>query len=77
MPECYNLAPNKEEEPHNMNIPELEGSHEVQGPKLEIPEIAKKVKTKKNNIGIEEDPKLASIGDCWDDETMGHIGDLL
>ena len=28
-------------------------------------------------IGIEADPKLASIGDYWDDETMGHIADLL
>ena len=60
-----------------MNIPESEGSHEVQGPKLEIHEIAKKVKTRKINIGTEEDPKLASIGDYWDDETVGHIAYLL
>ena len=46
-----------------MNIPESEGSHEVQGPNLEIPEIAKKVKTKKINIGTEANPKIASIGD--------------
>ena len=76
--ECYNLAEaEEEEEPHNKNIPELEGSHEVQGPKLEIPEIIEKVKTKKINIGIEADPKLTSIGDYWDDETVGHITDLL
>ena len=60
-----------------MNIPESKGSHEVQGPKLEIPEITEKVKTKKINIGTEEDPKLASIGDYWDEEIMGHLTDLL
>ena len=75
--ECYNFAANEEEEPRNMNKLESEGSHEVQGPKLEIPKIAEKVKTKKINIGIEEEPQLASIGDYWDDETVGHIIDLL
>ena len=75
--ECYNLVADEEEEPCNMNIPESEGSYEVQGPKLEIPEITEKLKTKKINIGTEADPKLASIGDYWDDETVGHIADLL
>ena len=60
-----------------MNIPESKGSREVQGPKLEIPEITEKVNIKKINIGIEADPKFASIGDYWDDEIVGHIADLL
>ena len=60
-----------------MNIPESEGSREVQGPKLEIPEITEKVKTKKINIGIEANPKFASIGDYWDEETIGNIAYLL
>ena len=60
-----------------MNIPESEGSCEVQGLKLEIPEIAKKLQIKKINIGTEVDPKFAFIRDYWDDETVGHIVDLL
>ena len=75
--ECYNLAADEEKEPRNMNILESEGSCEVQGPKLEIHEIVEKVKIKKINIGTEADPKLASIGDHWDDETVGHIASLL
>ena len=75
--ECYKLAKEEEEQPCNTNIPKLEGFYGVQGPKLEIPEITEKVKTKKINIGIEVDPKLASIGDYWDDETVRHITDLL
>ena len=44
---------------------------------LEIPKIIEKVKIKKINIGIEADPKFASIGYYWDDETVGHIVNLL
>ena len=75
--ECYNLAADEEEDAHNVNILESEGSHHVQGPTLEIPEIIEKVKIKKVNIGTEVDPKFASIRDYWDDETVGHIADLL
>lgn len=75
--ECYNLAVDEEEDAHNVNIPKSERSRDVQGPMLEIPEITKKVKIKKVNIGTEADPKFASIGDYWDDETIGHIADLL
>ena len=32
---------------------------------------------KKINIGIEETPKIASIGNYWDDRTIGQIVDLL
>lgn len=76
--ECYNfLADEEEEDPRNVNIQESEGSRDVQGPTLGLPEITEKVKIKKINIGIEEDPKFASIGDYWADETVGHIADLL
>ena len=44
---------------------------------LEIPEITEKVKTKKVTIGIDANPKMASIVDYWDDETVGRIADLL
>ena len=44
---------------------------------LKIPEVTKQVKTKKVNIGIDANPKMASIGDYLDDETVGHIANLL
>ena len=75
--ECYNLTVDEEEDPRNINIPKSEGSHEVESSKLEVPEITKDVKLKKVNIGTEEDPKIASIRDYWDDETIGHIVELL
>lgn len=75
--ECYNFAAEENDGPRNINIPESEGSHDVQGPALEIPEITEKVKTKKVNIGTDTNPKMASIGDYWDDETIGHIAGLL
>ena len=75
--ECYKLAEEEKDEPRNTNIPELEGSRKVQGPKLELLEITNKLKTKKVNIGTEAEPKLTSIGDYWDEETMGCIADLL
>lgn len=50
--ECYNFAIDEEEDdPHNINIPESEGSHDVQGPALEIPEITKKVKIRRLMMG--------------------------
>ena len=32
---------------------------------------------KKVNIGTEENPKFASVGDYWNEETMAKIMDLL
>jgi hypothetical protein len=77
--ECYNLTEEGEEDenPRNVNIPESEGTCDVQGPELKVPDVAKPVKIKKVNIGSEEEPKFASIGDYWDDETIESITDLL
>ena len=80
MLECYNFIaePDDEDEnPRSVNIPESEGTRNVDGPKLEIPAIIEPIKIKKINIGIETEPKFASIGDYWDDEMVGHIADLL
>jgi hypothetical protein len=35
------------------------------------------MKVKKVNIGIEENPKIASIGDYWDNQTVERITKLL
>ena len=82
--ECYNFAAksdnedkDEDEDPCNINIPESEGTRDVDGPKLEIPAITEPLKIKKFNIGTDTDPKFASIGDYWDDKTVGQIADLL
>ena len=77
--ECYNFASEPEEEdedPRNINIPESEGTHDVDGPKLETPAITEPLKTK-INIGTDTEPKFSSIGDYWNDDTVGQIVDLL
>ena len=35
------------------------------------------LKIRKVNIGTEENPKFASVGDYWDEETMAKITNLL
>ena len=78
--ECYNFVEepgDEDENPCIINIPESEGTREVDGPKLEIPAVTEPIKIKKINIGTETEPKFSSIGDYWDDETVGHIADLL
>ena len=59
------------EDPWNINIPESEGTRDVDGPNLQTPEITEPLKIKKINIGIDTEPKFASIGDYWTDETVG------
>ena len=52
--ECYNFASEPEEEdedPRNINIPESEGTCDVDGPKLQIPAITEPIKIKQINIG--------------------------
>ena len=78
--ECYNFAEepvDEDENPCSINIPESEGTREVDGPKLEFPAVTEPIKIKKINIGTKIEPKFSSIGDYWDDETVGHIADLL
>ena len=78
--ECYNFASELEEgeeDPRNTNIPESEGTRDVGGPQLETPAITEPIKIKKVNIGTDAEPKFASIGDYWNDETVGQIVDLL
>jgi hypothetical protein len=42
----------------------------VEGPPLESKVIDVPIKVKKFNIGIVENPKMASIGDYWDGQAM-------
>jgi hypothetical protein len=49
----------------------------VEVPPLESEVIATPIKEKKFNIETIENPKIASIGDYWDEKTMENITDLL
>ena len=75
--ECYNFTIDEDDNPRNINISESEGSHIVAGPTLECLEITEKLKIKKVNIGTKETLKIASIGNYWDDKTIGQVADLM
>ena len=75
--ECYNFSIEEDDDPQNINILESKGSRTIVGPTLDCPEITEKLKIKKVNIGIEEMSKIASIGNYWDDRTIGQVADLL
>jgi len=49
----------------------------VRGPAIEDPDITVPLKTKQVNIGTEEEPKYAMLGDYWDDATLGKVVELL
>ena len=74
---CYNLSRDTKDDPTNINIPELEGSHVVEGSNISSEHFIKPLKIKKVNIGSEDNPKFANIGDYWDEETVAKIIDLL
>ena len=75
--ECYNLAIDEDDDPRNINIPESKGHCEAHGPAVESLEVTQPLKTRKVNIGSEEMPKYATIGDYWDEETVSKVTQLL
>ena len=79
MMECYNLSgePEDDDEFHNINIPNTEGSRDVAAPDVPMDPMTQPLKIKKVNIGTEENPKFANIGDYRDEDTMEKITDLL
>jgi len=77
---CYHVAEEEDptkENPHNIQIPEVEGEREVEGPKLDYEYCLVPLKIKKVNIGIVENTKIASIGDYWDKQIVERITELL
>jgi hypothetical protein len=44
----------------------VEGEREVEGPNIDLEDYVSPFKIKKVNIGTAENPKMASIGDYWD-----------
>jgi hypothetical protein len=76
---CYHVqeeAP-EEDDPRDIQIEEAEGEREVEGPPIESEVIVAPIKVKKVNIGTVENPKMASIGDYWDEQTVESITELL
>jgi hypothetical protein len=72
---CYHVqeeAPD-EDDPHDIQIEEVEGERDVEGPPIESEVISMPIKVKKVNIGTVEQPKMASIGDYWDEKTVESI----
>ena len=78
MMECYNVLgePEDVDELQNINIPETEGSRDV-APNIPTATMSQPLKIRKVNIGTEENPKFASVGEYWDEETMANIINLL
>jgi hypothetical protein len=74
---CYNINVDEDDDPRNVNITEIEGHRDIEGPRVELPFIGQPIKIKKVNIGIEKEPKLTNIGDYWDDSTIDKITELL
>ena len=49
----------------------------MKGPQIESEVISTPIKVKKVNIGTTEHPKMANIGDYWDEPTVERITELL
>jgi hypothetical protein len=57
----------------NIQIEEVEGERDVEGPPIESEVISVPIKVKKVNIGTNEQPKIANIGDYWDEKMVESI----
>jgi hypothetical protein len=75
---CYHVQEEAPDEDDLRDIQiEAEGEREVEGPTIELEFIAASIKVKKVNIGTTKQPKMASIGDYWDEQIMENIIELL
>ena len=54
---CYNLSGDPDDDLTNINIPESEGLHEVEGSDISSEQFIKPLKIKKVNIGSEDNLK--------------------
>jgi hypothetical protein len=66
---------NELEDLRNLNIKETEGTIYIQDtiPSHTCSSYNHPLKLHKVNIGSEEHPKIASIGDYWDGKTMNEV----
>jgi hypothetical protein len=62
---------------HEIQIEEIEGERDVKGPPIESEVIYVPIKVNKVNIRTTEHPKMANIGDYWDEPIVESITELL
>ena len=75
---CDNINVDEDDALRNVNILETEGQRDIEGPGIELPFAREPIKIKKVNIGTKQQaPKLANVGDYWDDATISKITELL
>ena len=74
---CNIMIAEEEDNPHNVSIPESEGDRAVVGPSLQMVYVNKPLKLREVNIGTTTQPKLAKIGDYWDNDTINKVAKLL
>jgi hypothetical protein len=67
------------EELRNLNIREKEGSREIHDtiPSHTCSSYNHPLKLQTINIGSVENPKIASVGDYWDEKNMNEVHSLL
>ena len=59
---CYNLDGEPDDDSTKINIPELEGTRDVEGSGISSDQFLKPLKVKKVNIGLLENLKFSNIG---------------
>ena len=76
---CYHVEEEEldEDGPCNIHIVEVEGERKVEGPSLESEVFDVPIKMNKFNIGTTDNPKMACIGDYWDEQTVERMTKLL
>jgi hypothetical protein len=62
-----------EDDSHNIQSKNIEGEREVEGPSLESKSFSAPIKVNKFNIGMNDNPKMASIGDYLDEQMVERI----
>jgi hypothetical protein len=75
--DCYNINVDENDDPRDVNIVETKGKRDIEGLGIELPFVGQPIKIKKVNIGKEQKPKLANVGDYWDGATIRKITELL
>jgi hypothetical protein len=63
---CYNINVDENDDPRKVNIIEIEGQRDVEGPRVELPFIGQSIKINKVNIGIEKTPNFDNVRYYWD-----------